>query len=61
MYSIKPGRVVVVLRGRYAGRKAVVVQTHEAGSGDRKFGHVVGTFCECAAVPLMRNRARLRL
>ncbi len=41
--SIKSGKVVVVLSGRYAGRKAVVVKTHDDGHGDRKFGYAVGT------------------
>ena len=36
---IKPGRVVVLLNGRYAGRKAVVVQTFDDGTSDRQFGH----------------------
>jgi len=38
---IKAGRVVVVLSGRYAGRKAVVVKTFDEGTGDRKFGHAI--------------------
>lgn len=36
---IKSGKVVVMLAGRYAGKKAVVVKTFEEGEGDRKFGH----------------------
>jgi large subunit ribosomal protein L27e len=36
---IKSGKVVVMLAGRYAGKKAVVVKTYEEGEGDRKFGH----------------------
>ena len=38
---LKPGRVVVILAGRFAGKKAVVIRSHEAGHGDHKFGHVV--------------------
>uniref|UniRef100_A0A7R9WDZ7 KOW domain-containing protein n=1 Tax=Pseudictyota dubia TaxID=2749911 RepID=A0A7R9WDZ7_9STRA len=38
---IKPGCVVVVLQGRYAGRKAVVVNVHEEGHGDRRFSHCI--------------------
>jgi hypothetical protein len=40
--SLKTGRVVIVLQGRYAGRKAVIVKTYDEGEGDRKFGHCVG-------------------
>merc|ERR1719247_2266185 len=38
---IKTGRVVVVLQGRYAGRKAVVVKTFDEGSKSRPFGHAL--------------------
>merc|ERR1719272_310575 len=36
---IKAGRVVVLLNGRYAGRKAMVVKTFDDGSKSRPFGH----------------------
>jgi len=36
---MKPGRVVLVLGGRYAGRKAVVVKTYDEGSQDRPYAH----------------------
>jgi large subunit ribosomal protein L27e len=39
--SIKSNRVVIMLSGRYAGRKAVVVKTFDSGSGDRKFAHAL--------------------
>lgn len=32
---------MIVLNGRFAGRKAVVLKTFEEGSKDRKFGHVL--------------------
>ena len=35
----KSGKVVVMLAGRYAGRKAIVVKTFDEGNNDRKFGH----------------------
>jgi len=38
---IKPGKVVVLLHGRYAGRKAVVVKTCDENSNDRKFPHAI--------------------
>lgn len=41
MGIIKGGKVVVMLQGRYAGRKAVVVKVHEDGTNDRKFPHAV--------------------
>ena len=39
--SIKPGKVVVVLAGRYAGKKAVVVKALDEGSADKKFPHAI--------------------
>uniref|UniRef100_A0A0P6HE63 Large ribosomal subunit protein eL27 n=1 Tax=Daphnia magna TaxID=35525 RepID=A0A0P6HE63_9CRUS len=41
MGIVKNGKVVVLLNGRFAGRKAVVVKTHDEGHGDRKFGHAI--------------------
>lgn len=46
IFSIKSGKVVIVLAGRFAGRKAVVVKASDEGSDSKKFGHAVGTiFC----------------
>merc|ERR1719453_1321277 len=36
---IKQGKVVIVLSGRYAGKKAIVVKTFDEGSKEREFGH----------------------
>ncbi|KRZ25676.1 60S ribosomal protein L27, partial [Trichinella pseudospiralis] len=36
---MKPGRVVIVLAGKYAGRKAIVIKTHDEGSADRNYGY----------------------
>jgi large subunit ribosomal protein L27e len=41
-FSLKSGKVVILLSGRYAGRKAVVVKTFDEGHDKRKFGHCVG-------------------
>merc|ERR1712226_913396 len=38
---IKSGKVVVVLQGKYAGKKAVVVKSYDNGNGSRKFGHCI--------------------
>ena len=38
---LKPGKVVVILQGRYAGRKAVVVRVFENGNQDQ--GHSFGS------------------
>jgi len=41
MGIIKSGKVVIVLSGRFAGRKGVVVKTFDDGSPDRKFAHAI--------------------
>uniref|UniRef100_A0AC35UA51 60S ribosomal protein L27 n=1 Tax=Rhabditophanes sp. KR3021 TaxID=114890 RepID=A0AC35UA51_9BILA len=38
---MKAGKVVLVLRGRFAGRKAVVVKTYDEGSKDKTYGHAL--------------------
>nr|QGJ83619.1 acetate:succinate CoA transferase [Opalina sp. OP10] len=38
---IKSGKVVVVLSGRFAGRKAFVVKTFDKGSDKRKYPHAL--------------------
>mmetsp|Transcript_7898 Transcript_7898/g.11956 ORF Transcript_7898/g.11956 Transcript_7898/m.11956 type:complete len:165 (-) Transcript_7898:136-630(-) len=38
---LKQGKVVVILQGRFAGRKAVIVKTFEEGTGGRKFQHML--------------------
>ena len=38
---MKAGKVVVVLGGRYAGKKGLIVKTHDEGSNDRQYGHAL--------------------
>ena len=38
---MKSGKVVLVLAGRYAGRKAVVVKPTDDGTSDKPFGHAL--------------------
>jgi len=44
LYRIGAGRVVIILAGRFAGRKAVVVRASEEGVGSMKFGHATGIY-----------------
>ena len=39
--SMKPGKIVIVLQGRYAGRKAVIVKNNDDGTEDRKYPHAI--------------------
>ena len=38
---LKEGKIVIVLRGRFAGKKGVIVRVHEEGSDDRRYPHAV--------------------
>jgi hypothetical protein len=44
--SIKHGKVVIMLSGRYAGRKAVVVKASDEGNESKKFGHALGKWIQ---------------
>jgi ribosomal protein L14E/L6E/L27E len=37
----QPGKVVIVLSGRYAGKKAVIVKNHDDGTAARPYGHAL--------------------
>ncbi|XP_044754399.1 60S ribosomal protein L27 [Coccinella septempunctata] len=36
---MKSGKVVLVLGGRYAGRKAVIVKNYDEGTSEKPYGH----------------------
>merc|ERR1712150_44795 len=41
MGIMKQGKVVLVLAGRYAGRKAIIVKPTDDGTTDKPFGHAL--------------------
>ncbi|KAK3227317.1 hypothetical protein Dsin_007179 [Dipteronia sinensis] len=36
---LKPNKAVILLQGRYAGRKAVIIKSFDDGTRDRAYGH----------------------
>jgi large subunit ribosomal protein L27e len=38
---MKSGKVVLVLGGRYAGRKAIIVKNYDDGTADKQYGHAL--------------------
>ncbi|ABO95935.1 Ribosomal protein L27, component of cytosolic 80S ribosome and 60S large subunit [Ostreococcus lucimarinus CCE9901] len=46
---LKPGKVVVVLQGRYAGKKAVIVKNVDDGSSAHPYGHAL--VCGLSTIP----------
>merc|ERR1719215_1608018 len=51
---IKSGRVIVLLQGRFAGKKAIVVKAFDDGSRGRPFGHCL--VAGVAKAPLKVNK-----
>merc|ERR1711924_388115 len=39
--SLKPGKVCIVLAGKYAGKKASIVKQQDDGTQDRAYGHAL--------------------
>lgn len=58
---MKVGKVVLVLGGRYAGRKAIIMKTFDDGTSDKQFGHalVAGIDRYPRRVTRRMNKARL--
>ena len=41
---LKKGKIVIVLSGRYAGKKAVIMKSYDKGTESHSFGHCLGEF-----------------
>jgi len=52
---LKSGKVVIMLQGRYAGKKAVIVKQYDDGHGERHYGHCI--VAGIARYPLKVNKA----
>ena len=53
----QPNKVIVLLTGRYAGKKAVIVKNQDDGTSSRPYGHAI--VCGLAKEP-RKVRWRLR-
>ena len=51
---LQPGKVVILLTGRFAGKKAVIVKNNDEGAAGRSYGHAV-------VVGLAREPRKVRL
>ncbi|EDR22399.1 60S ribosomal protein L27-A, putative [Entamoeba dispar SAW760] len=52
---LAPGRVVIILSGRFAGKKAVVSSVNLQGTKDRKYGFVTVVGVERAPLKITRK------
>ena len=57
---IKSGKVVLVLSGRYAGRKAVIVKNYDEGSPDKPYGHALVAGIERYPLKVTRKMGKKR-
>ena len=58
---IKPGKVVLVLAGRYAGKKAIVVKTFDDGTKDREFGHCLVAGIDRAPLKVTKSMSKKKI
>ena len=52
---LKPGKVIVILNGKYAGKKAVIVRVNETATDKHKFPHAI--VCGVERAPRKVTRA----
>merc|ERR1712203_1169145 len=52
---------VLLLSGRYAGRKAVIVKSYDDGTGDRQYGHALVIGMERYPRPVTKNMSKTKL
>jgi len=58
---LKPGKVVVLLRGRHAGQKAVIVKNFDEGNKDRKYGHAILAGVERPPLRITKSMSRRKV
>merc|ERR1712144_101768 len=51
---LKDGKIVVLLQGRYAGKKAVILKTNDDGGKERPYGHCVVAGVAKAPLPITK-------
>ncbi|ORY94328.1 ribosomal L27e protein family-domain-containing protein [Lobosporangium transversale] len=58
---LKSGKVVVILNGRYAGKKAVIVKNIDEGSKERGYGHAIVAGVERYPLKITKNMGKKRV
>jgi len=58
---LKSGKVVVVLNGRFAGHKAVIVRTFDDGTKDRPYGHCLVAGVDRYPLRVIRSMAKKKI
>ncbi|RWS04724.1 60S ribosomal protein L27-like protein [Dinothrombium tinctorium] len=55
---MKPNKVVLVLNGKYAGRKAIVLRNQDEGTTDRSYGHALVAGIDRYPRPIIRRMGK---
>eukprot|EP00127_Corallochytrium_limacisporum_P003681 Clim_evm13s152 gene=Clim_evmTU13s152 len=55
---MKPGKVVIVLNGKYAGKKAVIVKQYDDGDNKRPFPHALVVGIERAPLKVTKRMGK---
>jgi len=55
---MKPNKVVLVLAGKYAGRKAVILRNHDEGTNDKSYGHALVAGIDRYPRPVLRKMGK---
>mmetsp|Transcript_36639 Transcript_36639/g.116618 ORF Transcript_36639/g.116618 Transcript_36639/m.116618 type:complete len:148 (+) Transcript_36639:76-519(+) len=58
---IKAGRIVVLLQGRYTGKKAIVVKTYDDGTKARPFGHCLVAGVDRAPLKVTKKMSKKKI
>jgi large subunit ribosomal protein L27e len=58
---MKPGRIVILLAGRFAGKKAIIVKQQDDGKKDKKFAHALVAGIERNALKVTRNMSQKKI
>ncbi|KAI7820952.1 ribosomal L27e protein family-domain-containing protein [Gamsiella multidivaricata] len=58
---LKSGKVAVILNGRYAGKKAVIVKNIDEGTKERGYGHALVAGVERYPLKITKNMGKKRV
>ena len=61
MCSMKPGRVVILLAGRRAGKKAIIVKQFDEGKKGKHFAHALVAGVERAPLKVCKRMSKLKI
>ena len=57
---MKPSKVVIILSGRYAGRKAVILKNNDEGTPERSYGHAIVAGIDRYPRPITKKMSKKR-